>query len=195
MSVLSAMLLLFLVMDPLGNTPTFMVVLQNVEERRRPWIIVRELCIALAVLLVFLFAGQRIMSLLQVSQSSLGIAGGLILFLIAIRMIFARSREILGPDPVGEPLVVPLAVPLIAGPSAMATVILLMAREPGRWLAWAGALVAAWFATGVILLLSGVLSRLLGKRGLLAVERLMGMLLTTVAVEMFVTGLRRSFAP
>jgi multiple antibiotic resistance protein len=111
-----------------------------------------------------------------------------ILFLIAIKMIFGTVREIFSANPRGEPFVVPLAVPLIAGPSAAATVLLLMARDPTRWLYWLVALLCAWFATGAILLSAASLSRLLGEGGLNAAERLMGMLLTTVAVQMFLSG-------
>jgi multiple antibiotic resistance protein len=193
-SVMSAALLLFLVMDPLGNIPAFLVALRDVPPRRRTRVLFREMLIALVVLLFFLFAGQYILELLGVSQPSLGIAGGTILFLIALRMVFASPTESLMPSsPEGEPLIVPLAIPLIAGPSAMATLILLMARNPAQWPLWTAALGAAWAASSVILISSAQLSRLLGKRGLLALERLMGMVLTAVAVEMFVNGIRRVF--
>jgi multiple antibiotic resistance protein len=104
-------------------------------------------------------------------------------------MIFGSAREIFRDNPDGEPFVVPLAVPLIAGPSAAATVLLLMARDPTRWLDWVIALLCAWCATGAILLCAPSFSRMLGQRGLSAVERLMGMLLTTVAVQMFLSGM------
>jgi multiple antibiotic resistance protein len=193
-SVMSAALLLFLVMDPLGNIPAFLVTLKDVPPRRRTMVLLREMLIALAVLLIFLFAGQYILDLLGVSQPSLGIAGGTILFLIALRMIFASATETLVPSsPDGEPFIVPLAIPLIAGPSAMATLILLMARNPARWPLWATALGVAWAASSVILVSSAQFSRLLGQRGLLALERLMGMVLTAVAIEMFVDGIRSAF--
>ena len=193
MSVLSATLLLFLVLDPVGNIPLFLCTLKKIDPARHKTIIIRELCIALCVLMLFLFAGRYILSVLQISQPSLGIAGGIIIFLIAIKMIFSGSEKMFGDAPEGEPFVVPLAIPLIAGPSAMTIVILLMAREPSRWLEWLIALVCAWTITGIILLFSSRLSQLLGNRGLTALERLMGLLLTTVAVEMFITGIRQSF--
>jgi MarC family membrane protein len=193
MSILSAALLLFLVLDPLGNVPIFLAMLKQVDRKRQRAIIVRELAIALGILVVFLFAGRYLLALLQISQSSLGIAGGIILFLIAIRMIFSDIEDIFGHSPAGEPFIVPLAVPLIAGPSAMTTVMLLTAREPARWVDWLLALVVAWLASGVILYYSNGLNRVLGLKVLVAIERLMGLILTTVAVEMFISGIKQAF--
>ncbi len=190
MTILSAAILLFLVMDPMGNVPVFVALLGHMEPPRARRIVVRELVIALAVLIVFLFGGRVFLNVLHVSEPALGVAGGVILFLIAIKMIFGGARDVFRDTPGGEPFVVPLAVPLIAGPSAAATVLLLMAREPSRWLHWLAALVGAWLVTGLILLFAASFSRVLGERGLNAVERLMGMLLTTVAVQMFLSGVR-----
>jgi len=194
MTTLSAAVLLFLVMDPMGNVPVFVTLLGGIEPGRARWIVVRELLIALAVLVVFLFAGQVILDVLQVSEPALSVAGGVILFLIAVKMIFGSAREIFRENPGGEPFVVPLAVPLIAGPSAAATVLLLMARDPTRWLNWLVALLCAWCVTGAILLFAASFSRMLGERGLSAVERLMGMLLTAVAVQMFLSGVQEFLA-
>ncbi len=193
MSVFSAAALLFLVFDPLGNIPMFMCVLGPVDRRKHFKIIARELCIALGILIVFLFAGRHILSLLEISQSSLGIAGGIMLFMIAIRMVFSSPGKIFRDVEEEGPLIVPLAVPLIAGPSAISTVILLMAREPSRYPEWLLALFCAWFCSGALLMFSGRLSALLGERLLKAIGRLMGMILTAVAVEMFVKGIRDSF--
>ncbi len=193
MSAFSAAALLFLVFDPLGNIPMFMCVLGSVDRRKHLKIIARELLIALAVLIMFLFAGRHILSLLDISQSSLGIAGGIMLFMIAIRMVFSSPNKVFRDIEQDGPLIVPLAVPLIAGPSAIATVILLMAKEPSRWPEWLFALFCAWFASGVLLRFSGRLSLLMGERLLKAVGRLMGMILTAVAVEMFIRGIRDSF--
>lgn len=194
MTTLSAALLMFLVIDPIGNIPVFLSLLAGYERRRARRILLRELGIALAVLVGFLFGGRFVMESLEISEPALSIAGGLILFLIAIKMIFSDVREIFGRSPEGEPFVVPLAVPLIAGPSAMTTVLLLMARDPARWPDWLAALVCAWLASGAILLGAGAIGRVLGTRGLTAMERLMGMLLTTVAVQMFLSGLRQFLA-
>jgi multiple antibiotic resistance protein len=147
------------------------------------------LIIALAVLLLFLFCGPYILNVLDIKGPALGIAGGIILFLISIKMIFPVPEGSLPPER-GEPFIVPLAIPLVAGPSAIATVLLLMTREPSRWIEWTLALVIAWVATSLILVLSSKLSRVLGEKGLIAMERLMGMILTTIAVQMFITGLQ-----
>jgi len=193
MSVYSAAALLFLVFDPLGNIPVFSCVLNKVDPARHRRIILRELLLALAILVVFLFFGRHILSLLEISQSSLGMAGGIILFMIAIKMVFAGSEKIFDNMADDGPFIVPLAVPLIAGPSAIATVILLMAKDPTRWPEWLLALFCAWLGSGTLLLFSGRLSLLLGDRVLKAIERLMGMILTAVAVEMFVKGIRTAF--
>ncbi len=187
MTFVSAFVLLFLVMDPAGNVPMFLAALTPVTPERRRFVVVRELLIALGVLLVFFFAGPYLLGVLGISEPSLSIAGAIILFLIALRMIFPQHGTV-AEDLDGEPFVVPLAIPFVAGPSAMASVMLLVSREPTRWAVWLGALVAAWAATAAILLLANRLSRFLGPRGLVAVERLMGMVLTAIAVEMFMRG-------
>jgi multiple antibiotic resistance protein len=193
-TTLSAAVLLFLVMDPVGNTPVFLSLLSNLEPRRAKTVIIRELIIALGVLIAFLFAGRFILQVLQITEPALSISGGIILFLIALKMIFTDVHEMFGKAPEGEPFVVPLAVPLIAGPSAMATVLLLMARQPGDWPNWLFAIFCAWLATGIILYFATSLGRILGKRGGTAIQRLFGMLLTTVAVQMFLTGIRQFFS-
>jgi len=189
MTTLSAALLLFLVMDPLGNIPLFMTTLKKVEERRQRLVVVRELLIALAVLVGFLFLGQYLLRLLHLSETALTTAGGIILMIIALKMIFPRRDASLEEDVEGEPFIVPLAIPYVAGPSAMATSLLLMSREPGRWPEWLLAVFIAWFASAVIIYFSGYFARFLGEKGLVAVERLMGMLLITVAVQMLLNGI------
>jgi len=179
-------------MDPLGNIPVFLAVLKDVPANKRKKIIFRELVISLAVLLVFLFLGRYILEILDLSEPSLSIAGGIILFIIALKMIFSGPEGGgFGINPDREPFIVPLAIPLIAGPSAMASVLLLATREPSRMLDWLIALVGAWVFTAIILILSTVLSRALGHRGLIAMERLMGMILTTIAVQMFLNGIKQ----
>jgi multiple antibiotic resistance protein len=152
-------------------------------------VIVRELGIALAILVAFLFVGRYLLELLHVSPAALTAGGGIILLLIALRMIFPTSERSLREDVEGEPFIVPLAVPYTAGPSTLATELLLMSGEPGRWPVWLGAVVLAWLASAVILYFSAGLRKLLGERGLTAMERLMGMLLVIVAVEMLMTGI------
>jgi multiple antibiotic resistance protein len=193
MSMISAIVLLFLVIDPIGNIPLFLVALKEVPLSRHRHIILRESGVGLAILVLFLFTGRYILMGLNISQSSLSIAGGIILFIIAIKMIFAGSEAIFGDKVTGEPFIVPLAIPLIAGPSAMSTVLLLMARDPSRWLEWFCALVLAWGLSLCILIFSSKIAKFLGERGITAIERLMGMILVTVAVEMFISGIRQLF--
>ncbi|GIW42029.1 MAG: UPF0056 inner membrane protein [Candidatus Binatia bacterium] len=188
MSVLSAAVLLFLVIDPIGNIPMFLVALREVEPGRQRRVIVRELLVALAVLLLFLFAGPFVLEIFHISEPSLSIAGGVILFLIALRMIFRGEEGVFIEPPEKEPFIVPLAVPYLAGPSAVATVMLLVTREPERWPEWLLAVVAAWLVSAVILYTAADLSRVVGRRGLTALERLMGMILTAVAVQMALHG-------
>jgi len=195
MSFVSAALLLFLVMDPLGNILLFVGALQNVPPARRARVVARELVIAYAVLVLFLFTGEHLMNWLGISNEALSIAGGIVLFLIALRMVFPSAEHSLAEQVSGEPLVVPLAIPYVAGPSTLATLMLMMSREPARWPAWLGALTLAWLVSAAILVLGGRLSRVLGKRGLLALERLMGLLLVALAVEMFIEGLRAALHP
>jgi multiple antibiotic resistance protein len=196
MSVLSAAVLLFLVIDPLGNIPMFLVALRGVAPARQRVVLVRELLIALGVLLVFLFFGHALLRVFHISEPSLSIAGGVVLFLIALRMIFPQVEGAAAApaEPEPEPLIVPLAVPYLAGPSAVATVMLMVTREPQRWLDWLLATLLAWFAAAVILYWGAALCRLLGERGLTAIERLMGMLLTAVAVQMTMNGVRAFLA-
>ncbi|MEM7203033.1 MAG: MarC family protein [Planctomycetota bacterium] len=188
MTLFSAAVLLFLVLDPFGNIPFFLAALQGVDPSRRLRIVARELLIALAALVGFLFAGQYVLELLGIEPPALTVAGGIILFLIAIKMIFPGSRSSAEEAIDGEPFIVPLAIPYVAGPSALASVMLIMNREPERWVEWLVATCAAWLATAVIVVLASGLSRFLGKRGLVAIERLMGMVLITLAVQMVMTG-------
>lgn len=195
MTLTSAAITLFLVMDPLGNIPIFLSLLEEIEPRRRLRVIVREMLIALGILIAFLFFGRYFLAALHISEPALSIGGGVVLFLIALRMIFPRTESSTEHDaradhvPGQEPLLVPLAVPLVAGPSAMAMVILFATQYPGRLLSWLVALLIAWFASSVILLSAEALRKYLGRRVIKAVERLMGMILTTLAVEMFLSGL------
>ena len=193
MTVVSAIFLLFIIMDPIGNVPLFLSILKNIAPERRRKIIIRELLIALLVLLIFMFSGKYILAFLQISESSLGIAGGIMLLTISFKMIFPGKGDVYSHNEEAEPLIVPLAVPLLAGPSAIAAVILMMAQEPTRWMDWSLALVVAWLLAGVILISSETLGRKLGVRALIAIERLMGILLLLVSVNMLVEGIKRSF--
>jgi multiple antibiotic resistance protein len=190
MKLFSAILTLFLVMDPIGNTPLFIAYLKDVKHERRAWVVARESVFALAILLLFLFFGPTLMDVLGITREALYISGGVLLFLIAVGMIFPGAAHLgVHADDLteGEPFIVPMAVPLIAGPSTMAT-IMIFASQPEPYSLWVEALVVAWGLTTTILMLAPGFSRLLGQRGLRACERLMGMVLTVLAVQMFLTG-------
>lgn len=189
MSTLSAAILLFMILDPLGNVPIFLSLLKPLPPARRRWVLARELLIALVVLFVFLWGGQYILSAMHLRQESVAIAGGIVLFLIGIKMIFPTPEGLFGETPEGEPFIVPMAIPLIAGPSGMAAVMLMASNEPDRMGDFSLALFLAWLATAAILFSSTYLYRLLGRRALAAVERLMGMLLVALSVQMFLDGI------
>ena len=188
-SFASAVVILLLVTDPIGNIPLFVALLRPVAPKRRVRVIVRECAIALAVLVAFTLFGRWLLELFGLSDRSLTLAGGMILFLIALRMIFRNPEGIFGESPSGEPLIVPLAIPSIAGPAAIATVVLLVSRAPQRLAEWLAAIVIAMAVSLVTLLLAERLSRWLGERALVAFERLMGLLLTAIAVEMLLRGI------
>ena len=188
MTILSAALLLFLILDPLGNIPVFLSLLKPLAPRRQRVVLVRELLIALAVLMAFLWGGKYALELMHLRQESVSIAGGIVLFLIGIRMIFPRPEGLMGAVPDGEPFIVPMAIPLVAGPSGMAAVMLMGSNEPDRLGEWSLALLLAWGATAAILMSATLLYKLLGARALTALERLMGMLLVAISVQMLLDG-------
>lgn len=192
MNLYTATITLFLVMNPLGNIPVFIATLKHLDPKKRSKIILREAIFAFLILIVFLFAGNYILEGLHVTASALSIAGGIILFLIAIKFIFPEDKE----KPVkveSEPFLVPLAIPLFAGPATMAMLMVLTEQQPHKFATIFLALVIAWTLASSLLLSSNIISNILGKRGLTALERLMGMLLTTIAVQMFLSGIQGYF--
>jgi len=194
-SLVQAITLLFLVMDPVGNIPLFMTAVKRVAPQRRQWVIARELLIALAIMVVFLFAGQGLLQVLQVSNEALTAAGGIILMLIAVRMVFPSPETTLEEVSLAdEPFIVPLAVPYTAGPSLLAVEILLMSQDPEHWMRWLAALLIAWAISATILFVSGYLERILGERVLLALERLMGMILVLISTQMIFSGIKQFFS-
>lgn len=189
-SFLSATILLILITDPLGNIPLFLAALKNVDPSRRRLVIFRECAIAFFTLVVFLLFGSAFLKAVNLSDETLRIAGGVILFLIAINMVFPGSGGKLVEDDSGaEPFIVPVAIPLIAGPSAMTTVMLLARTSPVRTLEWIGSIFIAIVVTTIVFLGSNKLQDWLGARFLSAIEKLMGLVLTAIAVEMLLGGI------
>ncbi len=192
-SFLSALILLLLVLDPLGGLPIYIPIMNAVPKERRRRVALREVTIAFAVLLGFMFAGEAFLRVMHLSERSLEVAGGVILLMVAIRMIFGHEGGVYGMPEGKEPLIFPLAVPLLAGPSAMATVLLLASRQPERVMTWVLALTVAMTISGVVLLACERIRRLLGDSVVAALEKLMGLVLTAIAVEMILAGLKRYF--
>ena len=189
-SFLSATVLLILITDPFGNIPIFANALKNVAPARRPLVILREVLIAFALLLTFMFVGDGFLRVMNLSPLSLQIAGGVILFLIALRMIFPPPTPVESAELQGEPLIVPLAIPALAGPSALATVMLLVSQAPERRWEWIAALSVTMAVCAVVLVLAERIQRVLGDRFVVAVERLMGLILVAVSVEMLLRGFK-----
>lgn len=188
-SFVSATILLLLITDPFGNIPIFANALRDVPLERRPKVILREVLIAFVLLLAFMFMGEGFLRVMNLSELALQLAGGVILFLIALRMIFPPPPAEV-PAEQGEPLIVPLAVPALAGPSALATVLLLVSQAPQRRLEWVGALCVTMLVCAVVLVLAERIQRVLGSRFIVAVERLMGLILVAVSVEMLLRGFK-----
>ena len=189
MYMLSLAFALFLLMDPIGNVPLFISVLKEIKPKRQRVVIFRELFIALCIIILFNFLGSGLMHFLHIHHDTIQIAGGIILFLLCLRMIFPNAKDPReGPLPDAEPFIVPLAVPLVAGPAVLAAVMIYSQQAPNAWV-MLGAILIAWSASLLILLSSSLLQSVLGRRGILALERLMGLILILIAVEMFMSGL------
>jgi MarC family membrane protein len=185
----SATILLILITDPIGNIPIFANALKHVDADRRPWVIVREVLIAFLLLLTFMFVGESFLRIMNLSALSLQIGGGVILFLIALRMIFPPPMTQAAAE-TREPLIVPLAIPAIAGPSALATVLLLVSQAPERRIEWIAALCVTMMVSAAVLVLAERIQRVAGDRFVVALERLMGLVLVAVSIEMMLRGIR-----
>lgn len=193
MTFFSAFITLFLVMDAVGNVPVFLSLLRHVDVPRRKIIILRESLIAYGILSAFLFGGHAILKLFGISTEALGISGGLILFLIAIKMVFPPDEAPTRHHSLQEPFIVPLAIPFIAGPSTMAVLMLMADNDPKHLLLCWGALSLSSFITLIVLVFSSKLLKLFGHKLLSALERLMGMILATLAVQMLLVGIKGYF--
>lgn len=191
-SVISTAILLFFILDPLGNVPLLLNVLKNVDKKNRPKIIIRETLIGLIILVVFLFFGGNFLSIFHLEKESITLAGGIIFFIIAIKMIFPDpdGDNLFGSKDNADPLIVPIAMPMIAGPSALATLLVLAKTNPEKTTLLMASLMLAWTASAIVLLLSPLLYKLLKEKGLAALEKLIGMLLLIMSVQMFINGIR-----
>jgi MarC family membrane protein len=190
---LSTVILLAFVIDPFGNVPVVNAMLAGFPPPRRRAIVLRECAIAFVILLAFMLGGKQVLDVMHLTPSALAIAGGVILFMIAIRMVFGDPEGVFGMPARGgggDPLIVPLAVPLIAGPSALATVMLMASRQPEHLGSLAAALTVTMVFATVVLVLGDRLQQRLGERAMQAIERLMGLVLTAMAVEMLLGGIR-----
>lgn len=187
MELFSLVFSLFILMDPIGNIPIYVSVLRHIDPKRQKIIIFRELAIALVILLSFVYIGEPLLDLLKVNKATVTISGGIILFLIAIRMVFPTKKNQLRHEK--EPFIVPLAIPLVAGPATLAAIIIYSHRVDHLGILVL-AITLAWIASLTILLLSPLLKKLLGDRGVIALERLMGLILTLMSVQMFLEGIQ-----
>jgi MarC family membrane protein len=185
----SATILLILITDPIGNIPIFANALRHIAPHRRPWVILREVLIAFVLLLTFMFVGESFLRAMNLSELALQIGGAVILFLIALRMVFPPPKTD-EPEMQVEPLIVPLAVPSIAGPSALATVLLLVSQAPDKRMDWIAALCVTMMVSAVVLVLAERIQRWAGDSLVLALERLMGLVLVSVSVEMLLRGIK-----
>jgi MarC family membrane protein len=189
-SFFQTFILLLLVTDPFGNVPLFVTALNPVAPSRRARIVVRECTIAFLLLLLFMFFGRHFLTALQLTDTSLRIGGSVILLLIAIRMVFPHPDGVLGRTEGGEPFIVPLAIPALAGPSALATVLLFTSRNTEEVMVHVAALAAVGIVWLAVFLSADRLQRLLGTQVMTAFERLMGLILTAMSVEMLLGGVR-----
>ncbi|SHF46107.1 YhgN family NAAT transporter [Vibrio gazogenes] len=190
MEIISVATMMFLIMDPLGNLPIVLAILKHLDPKRRRIVLIRELCFALLILMIFLFAGKNILGFLKVAPETLSISGGVILFIIAIKMIFPSAGSITGLAAGEEPFIVPMAVPMIAGPSLIASLLVFSTQSPNDLPELALAVFLAWSGTSIILMFYDFFHRILGEKGLRAAERLMGLLLVMVSTQMFLDGIK-----
>lgn len=192
MSLFSLSLTLFLLMDSIGNVPIFISLLKEVKASRRQFIIFRELVIALISIIAFYFLGEYLLNLLHIGQQAILISGSIILFMIAIKLIFPTNKNGFHNSASKEPFIVPLAIPLVAGPAVLSTVMLYSHQAINTWIV-VSAIVIAWVISTIILLSSSFLNRVLGPRGISACEKLTGLILVMLAVQMFLDGFRPFF--
>ncbi len=185
----TAFITLFLIVDPVGSIPALSAALKNVQPRRKNFVISRECFFAFLILTLFAFFGQNFMAVLGLSKEALTIGGGLVLLIIALRMLFPSRAGIYGDIEDGEPYIFPIAIPMLAGPSALTTVMLMVSSDPSKIYTWIGAITLAMVSSALIIISGDAIQRLLGKKATVAFERLMGLILVVLAVQMFLSGI------
>lgn len=193
--MLESALLLFLVIDPFGNLPFVLAVLHTLSAAQYRRTILRETLIALIILSLFAIGGEQLLGYLSVERASLSVAGGVVLFLISVKMIFGSASQLFHDSYSEDPILVPIAVPALAGPSAVTVVMILGTQEQAALGMLLLALLLVCTATGLMLLLGRRISAYLGKRGIQAMEKFMGLLLNLFAVNMILLGIRDFLAP
>ena len=189
MTLINLIVILFLIIDPFGNISSFLTMMEEIPPRRQRWILMREMTIALALMVIFFFLGEVVFKVLSISDTALQLTAGIILFLVAIKILFPSVDSVRANIQKGEPFLTPLAIPLIAGPSLLATIMLFGQLIPDNTLMLT-AIFIAWGASVLVLLSSSFLKRILGTNGLIACERLMGMILVLLAIQRFLEGVR-----
>lgn len=190
MSLLTVSLVLFLIMDPIGNVSSFLKMVRGIDPKRQKIIVIREMLIALLFMILFNYFGEVFFDLLKLSETTVRLSSGVILFLIAVQILFSHLNSVRSRVSEGEPFIIPLAIPLIAGPSLLATIMLYAHMEESRTIMLAAILIA-WLAAVIVLLSSRGLYRVLGDNGLMACEKLMGMILILLAIQRFLDGIRQ----
>lgn len=189
-SIIGTAVLLMFILDPFGNVPLLLAILKDVDSKRKKFIIIRESICGLAILLVFFFFGKTFLSIFHLETASVTIAGGIIFFIIALKMIFPGEKGNVALFGTSDPFVVPIAIPLIAGPSVLATIMVMTQTYSEHFWPLFISVILAWTLSTIILYMSPFLYKILKERGLNALEKLMGMLLLMLAVQMFVNGIR-----
>lgn len=190
MNLFTLTIILFLIMDPVGNISSFLSLLKDFPKEKRRKIIIREMLIALAAMLAFNFLGEYIFHILEISDTTVKLASGVILFLVAVKILFPSADSLRANLPAGEPFITPLAIPLTAGPSLLATVMLFARLEPSQT-TMLSAIFISWALAVSVLLLGSRLQRVIGSNGLMACERLMGMVLIMLAIQRFAEGIQQ----
>ena len=189
-SIIGTAILLMFILDPFGNVPLLLAILKDVDNKRKKLIIMRESIFGLAILLIFFFFGKAFLGIFHLETASVTIAGGIIFFVIALNMIFPGEKGNVALFGYDDPFVVPIAIPLIAGPSALATIMVMTKTYSEHFWPLFASVMLAWALSTLILYMSPFLYRILKEKGLNALEKLMGMLLLMLAVQMFVNGIR-----